>query len=355
MGFRRVVSRPPDTVPSPAANAGGGGRDPGAVASRLLRAAVFMHAVAMFAIVFSSRQTQFGNVLFLKGFIDLEDPYAAAVLAEKIAVSLYLLAGLVALFRPYWPLLLLMAAYALTEAVSGTYNAGYRFSEWTIPAHALRYGLPLVLMVLVVGPRIGFFRRWTVPVAAAVLRVLVAVVFATHGYQALMEDPRFIDLIIGTMGNLFDVSVRESGAVAMLKVIAVVDFCVALAVLIYPTPLFVPRRLWASPCRICAIRRVIVPGLMVWLALWGLLTALSRMTAMRPSEALSEYPEVLVRVPHILGPLALWGLFSALYRAGSCRSPAEAANGEPEQAGPAGPEAGLRGGIPQKGGSSSAL
>ncbi len=323
---RRVANEAAVSGAVPASDGRREGRRFGPVdaGSWLIRVAVLLHALALFAIVFSTRQTQFGNVLFLKWFIDLEDPYAAAILVEKITVSLYLLAGLIVLFRPYWPLLLLMAAYAFMEAASGTFNAGYRFSEWTIPAHALRYGLPLVLLTLVVLPKIASLRNWTVPVAAGLLRVLVAVVFVTHGYQALMEDPRFIDLIIGSFGNLFNVSVGESTAVAVLKVIAVIDFCVALAALIYPRPLLVPHRFWASPCRDCAIRRVIVPGLMIWLAFWGLITALSRMTAMRPSEALSEYPELLVRVPHVLGPLALWCLFAATYRTRTCRSGEEA-------------------------------
>lgn len=288
------------------------------LASWLLRIGIALHAAALFLIVFSARQTQFGNVLFLEWFVHLEDPHATAVLVEKITVSLYLAAGLVVLVKPFWPVLLLMAAYAFIEAASGTFNAGFRFSEWTIPAQALRFGLPLVLLIVVVAPRFRLLQRWTAPMAASLLRVLVAVVFFTHGYLALMENPRFIDLIIGSFGNILNMWVNEATAVMMLKVIAIVDFCVALAVLIYPTPILVPRKLWASPCRICAIRRVIVPLLMLWLAFWGLLTALSRMASLGYTEGMSEYLELLVRSPHVLGPLALWALFSATYRPWAC-------------------------------------
>ena len=287
-------------------------------ASWLLRIGIFIHAAALFIFVFSTRQTQFGNLLFMEWLIHSEDPYLAAVWVEKITVSLYLAAGMVILFKPFWPLLLLMAGYAFLEAYSGVFNAGYRFSEWTIAAHALRFGFPLVLLIVVIGPRIPALRNWTAPAAASLLRVLVAVVFFTHGYQALMEDPRFIDLIIGTSANVLDVRISEATAVVILKGIAVVDFCVALAVIVYPTPLFVPAKLWASPCPVCAIRRVIVPSLMIWLAGWGLITALSRMTSLGYPVGLSQYPELLIRASHVLGPLALWSLFAASYRPHAC-------------------------------------
>ena len=288
------------------------------VASWLLRVAVLAHAVALFAMVFSARQTQFGNYLFLELLAGRDDPHTTAVLIERVTVSLYLAAGVLTLLKPLWPVLLLMAVYALAEAAAGWHNAGYRYSEWTIPSHALRFGAPLVLLCLVLLPRVTWLRPWTATAAASLLRVLVATVFFAHGYQALLASPRFIDLVIGSFASVLDVRVSEAAAVSMLHVIAIVDFCVAAAVLIYPRPLLVPRWLWASPCRVCAIRRVIVPALCLWLALWGLVTAASRMTSLGYPEAMSEYFEVLVRTSHVLGPLALWWLFSATYEGRSC-------------------------------------
>lgn len=288
------------------------------VASWLLRLAVLGHAIALFAMVFSARQTQFGNYLFMDLLVQREDPHAEAVLIERITVSLYLAMGVLTLIKPLWPVLLLMAAYAFIEAASATHNAGYRFSDWAIPSQALRFGAPLVLMLLVLMPKIRLLAPWTPTAAASLLRVLVATVFFAHGYQALMANPRFIDLIIGTFANMLDTRITEAQATTMLHVIAIVDFCVAAAILIYPRPLLVPRRLWASPCRICAIRRVIVPVLCLWLALWGLLTAASRMTSLGHPEMMSEYVEVVVRTSHVLGPLALWGLFSATYGPRAC-------------------------------------
>jgi len=288
------------------------------MASWLIRVAIVIHALALFIIVFDNRQTHFGNVLFMTVFIDTADPYDWAVWTEKITVSLFLLTALVVLFKPWWPLLLLLALYAFAEAASGVFQGGYRYSEWTLAAQALRFTMPLVLLVMVGAPRLAWLRPWTLAMASSLLRVAVASVFFAHGYLALLGNPGFIDLIIGSFGQMLDVRVREAQAVTMLHVIAIVDFCVALAVLIYPRPLLMPRAWWASPCPVCPIRRVIVPSLMIWLSFWGLLTALSRIFALGLPTGLGQYPELLIRASHVLGPLALWCLFACTYRSVPC-------------------------------------
>lgn len=69
------------------------------------------------------------------------------------------------------------------------------------------------------------------------------------------------------------------------------------------------------------VSRMIVPGLVLWLSFWGLITALSQVTGLGLPGGLSEYPEVLLRAPHFLAPLALLFLFSATYRSTSCPLP----------------------------------
>lgn len=274
----------------------------------LLRVSVFIHAVALFIIVFQTRQTQFGVLLFMDWLSEFEDPHLAAVLFEKITVSLYIAAGVVVLFKPYGALLLFMAGYAFLEALSGVMNNGSRYSEWSLVEQALRYGSPLVLLILASGSQMNLMRRWNRQLATALLRILVALVFFSHGYLALLGYPRFIDLIIGTSANIFGSRLSEASTVTLLKWTGGIDFGVALAVLIFPTPLFIPRRFWASPSQHSLIRRAVVPTLMLWLAAWGLVTALSRITALGLPTGLSQYPELLIRTSHMLGPLALWAL-----------------------------------------------
>lgn len=296
----------------------------------LLRIGILIHAAGLFAAVFATRQTHFGNYLFL-GLFDnrpgIDDPYMTAVLVEKITVSVFMALALVAVVRPWAPLLLVIAAYVLAEAVCGTLQAGYRFSEWTVPASALRWGLPLVLLILVALPRLNCCRRWRLPLAAQLLALLVATVFFVHGYLAWRADPRFIDLILGSSVKLFDFRPTEARAVSWLKAIALVDFAVALAALLSPAAFLLAarRRRQPSPAGAPATppgrgwRRAWAPTLFLWLAFWGLVTALSRMVSLGYPGGMSEYPEVLLRASHVVGPLALWALCNGIIAAGGVR------------------------------------
>lgn len=267
----------------------------------LLRICVLAYCAAQFALVFGKRQTRIGNYLFL----ELELPYGSAVYIEKIAVSIFLAAGVLTLLRPMWPVLALIAAYTFAEPLAGYLQGGYRYSDWSPLTQAARWMTPLALLAMTAMPRAAALGPWRMPAASALLRIGIALVFITHGLFALWAHPAFVDLIIGTVRNFFGAPMTEATARWLLWIIGVVDICVALALLIYPVPLGVPRRVWADPCRVCPIRRIIVPSLLGWMAFWGLVTALSRMTAQGMPRGLGEYPELLVRASHYLGPIAL--------------------------------------------------
>lgn len=249
---------------------------------------------------------------------------AGAEISLAFAIGLVVLA--VMLWLPMLIVLPIMCGYAIAESLSGTWFGGYRFNEWTIYSDMLRWGTPLVLLFLIALPSARWIERFRMPAARDLLRVLIAAVFFFHGLQAWLANPGFVDLILGTIGRTFDpalaavgiatetnLRISESTAVALMKVIAIVDFAVALAVLVYPRPVLVPQRFWKNPCANCAIRRVILPALLLWLAFWGLITALSRLTALGLPLGLEQYPELLIRAAHYLGPLALWGLALATY------------------------------------------
>ena len=123
--------------------------------------------------------------------------------------------------------------------------------------------------------------------AAWGLRLGISALFITHGLEALYLHPRFIDYLIGTAGNLAGISMREATAGTLLRLIGVTDIAVALALLLRPSS-----------------------GVLFWMAFWGLVTALSRVTTFGPG----VYFEVLVRFPHFLAPLALWLLLDHLKR-----------------------------------------
>lgn len=288
-------------------------------ANRLLRAAVFLHALALFAIVFTARQTHFGNLLFLTIFDGrVDDPYRAAVLVERVTVSLYLLLGAIALFRPSWPVLMLMFAYAFLEAWSGMHN-GEKYSELSLGEQALRWGSPLALLMLTALPKATRINRWRATLTSTWLRLAVAVVFITHGFKALEAYPPFIDLIIGTVAQVREQRLAESLVVSILKVIGTVDIAAAIALVLLPTPILTPAKWWPRFTSSGVIPRVLVPALLVWLATWGLVTAMSRMTALGWPTGLTAYTDVLVRSSHCLAPLAIWMIDAAVKNRGEDR------------------------------------
>ncbi len=240
----------------------------------LLRLAVFSHCAAIFAKVWATEQTHFGNLLFLEWAL----PYEQAVLIEKITASLYFVAGVITLIRPVWPVLSFIAAYAFIEAWAGYIMGGSRFSSWSLATHALRYAAPLALLMLTVAPaaaRINAVRHLG---TAIILRIGVATVFAWHGLQAFYSDPHFIDLILGSANNLIAVELTETFASRMLVVIGIVDLIVAFIILCRP-----------------------VRPILLWAAAWGALTAVSRITTL----GLGAYTEIFLRTAHALAPLAL--------------------------------------------------
>ncbi|MFA9478122.1 hypothetical protein ACERK3_07400 [Phycisphaerales bacterium AB-hyl4] len=255
-------------------------------ASWLLRLALLGYAVGVLGQVWQQMGTLTGSYLFMHHGI----PHATVATWER-GVSVVLAVVIVAaVVRPHVLLLLPVAAVVMTEAVCGYVFGGYHFSEWTVAAHVMRYVAPLVLAMLVVAPGLRWWSARRRSMAAAWgLRLGLACLFATHGLEAYRLHPGFVDLIIGSADNVLGVRVSESQAGVMLRVIGVIDLMVAAAVLVLPMRYV----LW-------------------WLAFWGLVTALSRTTAL----GLGHWHEVLLRSSHVLGPLALWQVMVAvrLYR-----------------------------------------
>lgn len=240
----------------------------------ILGAAVLIHAIGLFAVVFGAHQTHFGNYLFLV----IGMPNAQAIFIEKITVTVFLITTFAAVFRPRAYLLLPVFAYVFFEAYAGYYQGGYRFSDWTMITHALRYAAPLGLLLLFLPAARIFKHHHQLLASGWLLRAGLFAVFFGHGMLSIMGNPQFIDLLIGTTWNLLEVRVTEAFAVQILLVIGVVDIAVATALLIRP---------WTS--------------LLWWMAFWGLLTAFSRLTTL----GLGAYFEVMLRASHILAPLFL--------------------------------------------------
>ncbi len=171
-----------------------------------------------------------------------------------------------------------VAAWALTEAFfSWVTHLGDPFHATDPYGHAVRYVAPLVLLVLWNGG--GNLRvEW-------VLRVAVAVTFVGHGLCSWWLKPEFLDLILGTMdaiwGEDWEAAGRRQGhAEEVLRWVAAQDF-------VFAGLLVLPKRLrWVA----------------LWMAIWGFVTALSRLTAF----GWERWYEVFVRICNGGIPLLLW-------------------------------------------------
>ncbi len=220
-------------------------------------------------------------------FLILEWSDNQATLLERTTIAVVTGVTLIGVLRPTWYFLLPAGLYLLVEACAAVFVGGRAFAEWTPAAAALRFGTPL-LAPYVLRP---WFERDSRGRDASVsasftagcwlLRVALGVVFILHGYEALQHHAVFIDLIIGTGNRLFGIWLPESSVTTALTVIGSVDVVVGAAVLLKGN-------------------RVIFG----WMMIWGLITAMSRMTA----NGWDAYPDVMLRATHFMVPLALYML-----------------------------------------------
>lgn len=242
----------------------------------LLSAAILIHAIGLFATVFGMRQTHFGNYLFLV----MGMPHSEALFYEHISVSIFFLLCVINLFHTRLYTLLPIAAYIFFEAWAGYYQGGYRYSDFTLMAHIMRYLTPLALVVLCAWPfRSTMKAAFRLKSAEWLLRVSLAILFFIHGLEAYYGYPGFLDLIIGSARNLAGIHIAENTSAVLLKGIGILDFAVSLLILVRPGK-----------------------EVLFWALFWGTLTAFSRVTAV----GTAAYIEVLFRASHMIAPLALW-------------------------------------------------
>lgn len=250
----------------------------------LLRLAVLGHALGFAAVVFLKLGTGVGTYLFLEyGFT-----HAHSALVERAMAWAILAFAALASWRPSLLWLTPIAAIVLVDALARWFNGGAPFAEWSAAAQAARYLTPLALgLLFLTAPQRMAGGAGQLQAVLWVLRIGIAVVFVTHGLEALNGHPRFIDYILGTAYTWTPIALSEDTAVAMLKVIGVTDIAVGFAILVRPFR----SVLW-------------------WMAFWGLITALSRVTSL----GMGQYFEVLLRISHFLAPIAAILLTGAIAR-----------------------------------------
>ncbi len=161
------------------------------------------------------------------------------------------------------------------------YRGGKFMSQWALGSHGLRIAVPAALLLHTLG--FG---------AKAILRVLYVgaiTTFLVHGAQAWFGSPVFITMIIATLQSYFDCTIDQSQVEQILKFIGAMDFCVVAAILLL------------ARSRSGVLRKLML-GTLLWMAFWGLVTAVGRTTG----ASLGAYPETLLRIVHLGGPLVLY-------------------------------------------------
>lgn len=189
------------------------------------------------------------------------------------------------LFCLLWELLLVLATLG---------RGGLFMVQWTPATDALRIAAPLALFRLAnsrisndghsnndrrnSGNRIVPTGIWTI------LRIASAATFIGHGVKAIFLHPQYITLLVASTSNLVGQSLPQLLAERILCCIGIIDLLLAGLML-------TTRWRWVA----------------IYMAAWGGITALSRMTA----GGWAMWPESLLRASHVAGPLVVLLYWSA--------------------------------------------
>jgi hypothetical protein len=231
---------------------------------------------------------------------------AAGIVGLLLPLFSLLLKG--SLFRPLgyefdWCVLplLYVSGWLLTLSVLHMVRGG-SYAELALGEHAVRFIAPFSLLLLL--PVKGVTNQWRIELAAVLLTVAAAATFGVHGWKAFEHYGPFQDLLIGSALNLFNMTAADdhfadliSWVKPLLTTIGIVDLVVAGVVLLAVPLTFLARRnrssntllAWLSPAAF-------------YMAVWGAITAVSRITEMGLTAGWSH---AALRAANSTAPLAM--------------------------------------------------
>lgn len=134
--------------------------------------------------------------------------------------------------------------------------------------------------------------------------------FLGHGMWAILGQASFVKLITGSFDHVLGVTVSTDTAVRWLDVIGWLDLTVAALML----SMLIGSLLRTGPLHRFAYGRTALV-VYAWATLWGLVTAMSRVTA--AGEPFPEIWDVVERAPNVALPAALAYLVHRRLRATS--------------------------------------
>jgi len=177
-------------------------------------------------------------------------------------------------------LLCFVAGWVFANSVlSWQMNVEDEFAATDPFGHAVRFVAPVVLLAFGTGTGSYLKLEW-------LLRIAIASTFIGHGLAAYWLKPGFVDLIVGTIDTFLGsdwrlAEEREKFALILLPWIGRIDFLLAALILI-------------------PFKRLRTVAL--WMAIWGFVTAVSRVTAF----GWERWPDLMIRAANGGIPLLLW-------------------------------------------------
>jgi len=205
---------------------------------------------------------------------------SSAAMFDQYSAYALIVAGLLTLLRPCWPVLL-----PVTVWLAAIPAAAWHMGQGYLPAmepleHGARYLAPLALLLIEFWPPDAFpsIRRTTL--AMWLLRLGAAATFTGHGIVALAHNPQFFDLIHSATNRFLGWEFSSETTPLVLSAIGIVDVAVAINLLAGKQP---PVALYA--------------------AFWGFVTAASRVIHFGWEDG---YYEMLLRAANGGAPLVLF-------------------------------------------------
>ena len=144
---------------------------------------------------------------------------------------------------------------------------------------AIRTLSPLFYLILLSAARVPGQADIQLKILEWGMRISIALTFFFHGHECLAAKAQFLDYIQSVVRLFGMQGISSASALAILKMIGVLDILVALAML-------VPLRLYLIAS---------------WMAFWGLATGFIRITF----AGWESYPEFLLRIIHGTLPICL--------------------------------------------------
>lgn len=218
--------------------------------------------------LFFLHDTPIGSALFMNYSVPLNivskvDTFLAGLL---LLCSLLLLVPKIRVISAV-AIFIIFATYVYAMVDQG----GSPFTDYAFFANAMRLVAPLALIIYSI--KYDFCKK---RILFYLIAIGICFTFISHGFEAILAHPWFVDMTIVLAKNTLNWAMSESIAEKLLLVVGVVDILSALTLIIFRS-------------KIAAI----------WLSIWGFFTCFLRLA----NYGMGGLPDFIIRLPHGILPI----------------------------------------------------